>query len=314
MGAGFPLGHRGLGPLGDPDPDSLLPEAIAEAILDDRPLDGRVLRGPLPAEIRPLVETVGALRAAPTAAELRGHAQAMAAFREVSGSSGSAGLARTLQLEVPHHRADRRARRARHRAPGRTRPVGHQTAKRLALTVAGAAALFVILGLIAYSGYLPGPFQRAAHVATGGSAAKRSSSAAPSRLATGPGGLAGSSATPAASPTPSSTPTPTTKPSAAGRTAAKLCQAYFSDPLRDMIDFRKLSMAAGGPLNVLRYCQPYLSYGQIHWPPGTSDPQGSGYGDGSDSNNGNGSVGGSNATSGPGPGGTGNTSSSQHAW
>jgi hypothetical protein len=276
MGDGFSPGHRGLGSLGDPDPDAALPEAVAEAILVGRPLDGRALRGPLGAEVRPLVETIGALRAAPTAAEFRGHAQAMAAFREVSGFAGSAGLAHTLQLEVPHRLAGRRTGRARHRAPGRTRPTGRPSAKhRLGLATAAAVALVVVLSIVAYSGYLPGPFQRAAHVAASTPGAKGSSSApGSSRPATGPGGLAGSSATPAASPTPSTTPSPATTPSASGQpeNPAKLCQAYFADPWRDLSDFTKLSKAAGGPLKVWSYCQPYLQAGPGRTPASTDGP------------------------------------------
>jgi hypothetical protein len=275
----------------------LLPEAVAEAILDGRPVDGRALRGPLVAEVRPLVETVGALRAAPTAAEFRGHAQAMAAFREVSGLAGTEGLAHTLELKVPHHRADRRAGRARHRASGRTHPAGRPSAKRrLGLAATGAAALVVVLGIFAYSGYLPGPFQRAARVATTAPGVNRSSSAAASRPATGPGGLAGSSATPAAS----SAPSPTTSPSASGQSqaAAKLCRAYFADPWRDMNDFMKLSKAAGGPMKVWSYCQPYLQGEPDHLPTGSgAAPAGSGPGD-----------------SGHGPAGGGNTTPPQHAW
>jgi hypothetical protein len=308
MGAGFPFGHRDLGPQGDPDLDAWLPEAVAEAILDGRPIDGRVLRGPLAGEIRPLVEAVGALRGESAAAELRGHARAMAAFREVSGPDETAGLAHTRRLEVQRPRADRRTSRARHRAPGKTRPAGRPPAKRLALTTVGALALVVILGLVAYSGYLPRPFQRDARVATGGSAATRSPSVPPSHAVTGPGGLAGSGETPAASPTPSTAPTPTRTPSAAGQAAAKLCQDYFTDPVRDMGDFQKLSKAAGGPMNVLKYCLQYLEDGQMRWPPGIGGPPGSGRGNGGNSNTGNGTT----PATGSGPDGTG-TSPPQHA-
>ena len=69
--------------------------------------------------------------------------------------------------------------------------------------------------------------------------------------------------------------------------AAKLCRDYFSDPVRDMSDFQKLSKAAGGPMNVLKYCQPYLQGGPFHWPPGIGGPQGSDRGNGSNGNTGN---------------------------
>jgi hypothetical protein len=292
----------------------VLPEVVAEAILAGRPLDGRTLRGPLGAEFWPLVETIGALRAAPTAAELRGHAQAMAAFREVSGLAGSAEFPRALQSEMPHHLSDRRAGQARHRAPGRTRrPAGRPSAKRrLGLAAAAAAALVVVLSVVAYSGYLPGPFQRAARVAPSTPGAKGSSSVpGASRPAAGPGGLAGSSATPAASPSPSTTPPPATSPSASGQpeSPAKLCQAYFADPWRDLSDFTKLSKAAGGPLRVWSYCQPYLQAEQgrvpastdgptpTDTPPDTGPPPGSDHGA---RNNGQ--------------GGSGNATSRQQAW
>lgn len=275
----FSPGHRGPGSHGDPDPGGLLPEAVAEAILDGQPLDGRVLREPLAAEVWPLMETMGALRAAPTAAEFRGQAAAMAAFREVSGIAGPEELAHTLQLEVPHLGAGRRAARARHRAPARRRPAGRPSAKRrLGLAAAGAAALVAILGIFSYSGYLPGPFQGDSRMATSSPGAQRSSPAPASRSATGPGGLAGSSATPAPAPTPTPAPTP-----AAGSQsqAARLCQAYFADPWRDLNDFMKLSKAAGGPMKVYNYCRPYLQDEPGHVPDNNdAPPPGFGHGNG----------------------------------
>jgi hypothetical protein len=151
--------------------------------------------------------------------------------------------------------------------------------------------LIVVLGIFSYSGYLPGPFQRTSHVATGTPGAKTSSPAPASRPESGSGGLSGAG-TRAPSPTPSATPAPPASASANGKSPAKLCEAYFADPWHDMSDFAKLSKAAGGPMKVWSYCQPYL---QSHEPTSTAvPPPGSGH---ADSGNGSGQSGDGSTTS-----------------
>lgn len=87
MRDGFPRGLPGAGSHGDPRLDVLLTEEVEELLLDGWPRHTS-----LSPELRPLRESVDALRAAPSASELRGEARAMAAFRGISGLAGG-GLA-----------------------------------------------------------------------------------------------------------------------------------------------------------------------------------------------------------------------------
>ena len=263
-------GNRGSGSPGDPYLDALLPEVASEALLDEY-LVGPHDRGlpparPLPAELRPLGETLTALSGAPSLSEFRGEAAAMAAFR--AGFQG--GEAYTLPLEVPHDLAGRRPHQARHRAPGGARPGSRRPAgrpparRRIGLTAVAAAALAAVIGTFAYSGHLPGPFQNAAHVAIGAPSAKTSPSARPGGSARGGAGVAGQQVTPA----------PTPAPTAAPDGPRQWCQRYFADPWRpgstswDKSDFEKLAKAAKGPQLVLRYCAKYLDQGDGHGTPG----------------------------------------------
>lgn len=261
-------GNRGSGSPGDPYLDALLPEAASEALLDEYlagPRDqGLSPARPLPSELRPLGETLTALSGGPSLSEFRGEAAAMAAFR--AGFQG--GEAYTLPLEVPPDLAGRRPHQARHRAQGRARPGSRRPAgrpparRRIGLTAVAAAALAMVIGTVAYSGHLPGPFQNAAHVAIGAPSAKTSPSARPSEPARGDGGVAGTSATPA--PTPS--PTSGTAPDG----PRQWCQRYFENPWKpgsaswDKRDFEKLAKAANGAQWVLLYCFRYLDRGDGH--------------------------------------------------
>jgi hypothetical protein len=251
----------------------------AEGSLGDRELEFLLARdtGAVPAELRPLGETLAALRAAPSATEFHGEEAAMAVFRSLHGTSlrNTAAYGRradpshTLQLEVPAGMAAGRRRRARHAAPARPRggarrPPARPSRGRFGLTSAAAAALIVVIGIFAYSGQLPGPFQSAAHII--GAPARHHASGHPSPSAAAPR-LNGHA-----------TPEPKATAGQASTGAAgpqEWCQAYFKNPWRptsrsgswDAKDFQKLAKAApGGPRLVLKFCIKYLT--GPGWSPG----------------------------------------------
>jgi hypothetical protein len=155
MGDSFSRGLPGAGSQGDPSLDSVLTEEVAERLLGGWPRHAA-----LAPDLRPLRETVDALRAAPSRSELRAEALALAAFRSFAGTSfddtlvdgavvaspsldetvvdGIAahpgvtdeagrydGMAHTLRLQIPREAAGHRPRRAKHRS----RPEGHRAAR-----------------------------------------------------------------------------------------------------------------------------------------------------------------------------------------
>ncbi|HEX4832569.1 MAG TPA: hypothetical protein VH478_15910 [Trebonia sp.] len=292
MRDGFSRGWRGHGSPGDPDLDATLPIApLFDALLSpdaaEALLDGRAPRVPPPPELRPLEDMVAALRAPAYGAFPRGEERVLAAFRALSGRPGAGpraagangagpgdGSLDDTRIDGPWPDAPWLDGQWGQGRPGRPprrreRPPGRPPARRrLALATASAAAFVLVMGIIAYTGVLPGPFQRAAHVAIGAPSVQRTTPPAhPAPRATGGGGgLAGSSATApvaptqaprahaSAGPTPSATATP--------RTAAQMCQAYLADPLHDASDFRKLAAIAGGPLKVWAYCLPFFRDGK----------------------------------------------------
>ncbi len=263
----IPFGSWASGPPGDPELDAMLPGAIAESMLSG----GQA--GTMPTELRPLGETLAALRAAPSTAEFRGEQAVLAAFRSVSGAARvewSGGVAHTLPLEIPLGARGRRPRRARHAARGRARlshrsPTRSSAGRRLALGTAAAVALVVIMGVIAYSGHLPEPIQSAAHEVIGAPKAGHQATARRNTPVTGGGSLNGSSATPAAHAKPTAVPSGDASAPAPKAGPKQWCEAYFKNPWRpgstswDKSDFIKLSRAANGPWWVLRYCAPYLN-------------------------------------------------------
>jgi hypothetical protein len=287
MRDGFPTGPWGTGSPGDPDLDALLPEAAVESLLDG------AARG-VPGELAPLADTLAALRAAPSTMDFGAEEHALAAFRALRAAGVLGGpavgalsgpavpngpdlLAHTLELEVPPGRAvGRRQGRAKHRArsaaesrpPTRRRAHGGRSrpsaGKRLALAIVTTAAALVVVGVFAYAGRLPGPFQRAAH-AIGAPSAKRSatSSGLPSSRAPS-GGLNGSATlVPAAT---------TGGPSA----VARECLAYFQNPRLpsvqswDKADWAKLVAVVHSRdlVKVWQYCQPALVDSRGHLLPG----------------------------------------------
>ena len=293
----FPRGLPGAGPQGDPGPDALLTEEVAELLLDGWPR-----RGALSPDLRQLRETVDALRAGPSRSELRAESLMLAAFRDIRGASlddtivdgtpvddlglhgsrtrpavideaGPAGaMAHTLRLEIPSDPAGARPGRAKHRGRPEGRPAGRPgglprpvVRRPRAVGTIAAVALLAIIGVFAYAGSLPGPIQNAAHDAFGAPPVKTSSASAPSEEVTGSARASASPMTGAREVRPSTTSGPQPSANVAPAGPKQWCQAYFSNPWKpgstswDKSDFEKLARAApGGPAWVLWYCSKYV--------------------------------------------------------
>ena len=274
----FPTGPWATGSPGDPEPDAVLPAGMAEFMLDGR-------AGAVTTELRPLAEALAALRAAPSLSEFRGEDAVLAAFRSMHGLPGPAptrppGLPRGT---AGRRRGPNRRNRARHAAPSQPRrsPARPSAGRRLGLAAAAAAAFVLIMGVVAYSGYLPGPVQSAAHVLNGALPAPHGSTSHPTSAATGKGSLSGSGAPAAPHPTATAAPSRTATATSPAQGPRQWCQAYFKNPWQpngstswDKADFAKLAKLAGGRQWVLRYCFMYLmgqpwSGGQgLRFPPG----------------------------------------------
>lgn len=308
MGDGFPRGAWGDGAHGDPGPDVLLPAVTAEDLLN-----GHLLL--VPAEFRPLADTVTALCGPPSAAELRGEAQARAAFRALrSGAPDDPGVSsHTLPLELRAANGSSRGRRgarARHRSAESTRPPSRRGAGGRLGLVSGVAA--VVIAAVAGFAYAGGVFS--AHVKTV-NVASSPSSVRPSDSASGSAGVAAGFG---ASQAPRDSPRPTAAAGAGNAPASTpeaLCEAWLKNPWRpdaknwDEEDFKKLSALAQGPQMVLYYCWttvpqsfwatvPGLRFPQRYsdghwdWPPGGKPPApGNGPAQGGDSGAGNGNSG-----------------------
>jgi hypothetical protein len=243
-------------------------------------LNGHLLL--VPEEFRPLADTVTALCGPPSAAELRGEAQARAAFRALrSGALDDPGVSsHTLPLELRAANGSRRSRRgvrARHRSTGSTRPLSRRGPGGRLGFLGGVAA--VVIAAVVGLAYAGGAFS--AHVKTP-SAAAPPSGGRPSDSASGSAGVAGVSASqaPAVKPAPASTAGAGNAPADTGQA---LCAAWLKNPWQpgvknwDDDDFNKLSTLAGGPQLVLFYCwkelpRDYWGTGPaLNYPPGYSN-------------------------------------------
>jgi hypothetical protein len=148
----------------DEMPDSPLPPCWGPAPFDERDLDA-VLSGEttdIPVALRPVVDTLAALQAAPMPDEFRGQATIMAEFRALAefraaalAQDGRAGdTAQTLVLSGPQERLGRR-RAPRHRARRRTAPVATWRAG----TLISAAAVAAVALAVVLTGNVPAPFK-----------------------------------------------------------------------------------------------------------------------------------------------------------
>lgn len=232
------------------------------------PYEGRDLEGLLsgeddsfPAGLRPVAQTLDALRAAPMRAELGGEAAARADFRRIllgagngtPWSSDRGDDARTLILPVEAAGVGSRPVQGRHR---RQRPArrGHWQAKALAGV---AAAAVVVVGVTALTGTWSGSGSQPAQA---GHSLSATSTASPS-TASGSKGVEGKGTQ-----APASSPSPTaSKQSADGAEVgpSDLCREFYApeQSLSPMAKFalqRQLSQLANGPMNVFSYCLQFL--------------------------------------------------------
>lgn len=252
-------------------PDSLPPPPWGPQPLDDRDLDA-LLAGniaDLPVALRPVADALAALHAPPARAELRGEAAIRAEFRALAGfralrPGDPAGLGpRTAngaaQTLVRPPLAEGRPRR-RHR---RRKPAGHPATGRFGVVLAAAAAV-VILAAFAYSGSLPGPVQRLAHITLAAPAARHVDGRHAGTPDTKPGPAATHSSTAASSPdSPAASASAGASPrESASPSAASLCEAVLVYPEHavggegwwDTQAGKELIKAAGGLSNVRAYC------------------------------------------------------------
>jgi hypothetical protein len=255
----------------------------------ERVLSGENVR--LPQGMRPVAETLAALRAAPMRAELADEALARAAFRQIMlagdsgpGRPGGAGGARTLILptRVPDGgpRAATRPRHAHRRPPRR----GRWQPKALA----GAAAAAVIVGGIALASTFSGAGGHLGQLGRSPGA----TSATPESRHSNSNGLEG---TATKAPTPHPTPShsagqQTASGSGAESEARALCGQYLAfimSPSRsgwaaESDTYSQLSNLAGGSWRIVGYCvgleQPWAmtpkgpgSYSTGLPPPGDSE-------------------------------------------
>jgi hypothetical protein len=255
-------------------PDSIPPPLWGSPPFDERDLDA-LLAGDsayVPVALRQVADALTALRAAPSPAELRSEAAIMAEFRALGafGAVGAGEPARTAMPMVADGAAptivlpagtESGRRRRRHR---RTR--WHARPSRIGPLVSVAAVL-VIAAAVAYSGNLPGPAQRLAHITLAAPPPRqvgavispgvedKSASAVPTpnRRATAAAPSIGGASQSA-----------TSSPSArAGK--ASICDAFIKsfdhqatgqEPWWKSADYAELSAAAGGPKRIPAYCAP----------------------------------------------------------
>jgi hypothetical protein len=244
-------------------PDNLLPPSWGPAPFDERDLDA-VLSGEMtdiPVALRPVADTLAALRAAGAPAEFSGEAAIMAEFRGLAESHGLGEAARPADpaatLQLPAAPADRpRSGRRAARQRGKRRAAPRVSLRAGALT--GLAAAAVIAVAVVFTG-LPGPIQRLVDRA-------HQSTVSPSH----PGG--GDSASPglqAKGATAEPTPTPAHSRHGAASPSSepsRLCREYYgystppgsADRRAESSLIKQLSKLAGGSHRIPGYCSPYV--------------------------------------------------------
>jgi hypothetical protein len=259
--------------FGVPDhdmPENQPPPGWGPASSDERDLDA-VLAGHLadvPDALLPVADVLDALCAAPAPDELWGEARIMAEFRAhgPGGVARPSGPAPTRPLSAlpadPSPR--RRPVRRRGRRKG-TRPVSGWAG---ALTGVAAAAAIVIA--VAFTGNLPAPIERLAHL--GHPTTTPSASTASSHSA------ALKTKTPSATAQPTAPRSATQSTESAQQYARATCLNYYGDYTHlvprsrltaEIALWRQLTELAGSesPLTVYHYCAPYLSGLFKRWMP-----------------------------------------------
>jgi hypothetical protein len=262
-------------------PDSPLPPFWDPAPFEERDLDA-VLSGEtadIPDALRPVADTLAALRAAGAPAEFSGEATIMAEFRALAESRARglgeaarpAGPAATLQLPALPRERPRRHAAGRHGR--RRRAVAPVTRRTGALMGVAAAAVIVIA--VAFAGNLVGPIKSITNQ-------EHVSSAPPS-----PPGLQGTGATEPRTDSPharrSASPSPT--PSSSSSESRGICRAFYKDfmdlraPAGWKAEFpqpKELSRQAGGSDRALGYCDP-SRWPYPGMPPGNDGQDNHGY-------------------------------------
>lgn len=244
-------------------PDNPLPPWWGPAPFDERDLDA-VLSGEttdIPVALRPVVDTLTALQAAPMPGEFRGQAIIMAEFRALA-EFRAAGLAQdgrarnaaqTLVLSGPQERLGRR-RAPRYRGRRRTAPAANWRAGAL---ISAAAVAAVVLAVV-LTGNVPGAFQHHGSPSASTSSASRHAG--------------GNSSSPKVEAT-SASKEPTAYPTAGGSATTQLsetsslCHAFYGfikHPLpssgwkQEATRLRQLRQLAGGLRQVPTLCAQYL--------------------------------------------------------
>lgn len=216
-------------------PDSFFPPPWGPPPFDERDLDSLLAgKTDVPDALRPVADTLSALRTAPSPRELRGEAFIRAQFHSPRPTAPA------------RHAAARRP-------PGR-RPGGWFAG------MVAAAAVIVLVAAVAYTGHLPGPVQRIAHdtiaapsarqhALSGASPGVQARSAQPESPATHHSTAGGAPAVPASPGVPN---------------RATLCDEFWAamahpqagrKPWQTSL-YEKLSDAAGGPRRIFGYCFP----------------------------------------------------------
>ena len=216
--------------------------------------------------LRPLADTLAALKGPPTLGELRGEASIRAEFRALA-EFGALRPADTL--EMPALQPDPLPRRTtRHRV---RRPANRRFGAFLATAAAAA-----VVGTAAFTGNLPGPIKGLVPRAASSTAVRPTSPNVQDRSA---------SSVPVV-PHREKSVRPSPSPSPSGN-ASNLCRTFFSyyghpvggrqwgnSPI-----YSQLSAEAGGSVHIRAFCQPYLKgmfpHGVPTQFPGSSGAQGS---------------------------------------
>jgi hypothetical protein len=261
-----------------PDRFSSPPPPWGPQPFDDRDLDA-LLAGNIadvPVTLRPVADVLAALQAAPSPAELRGEATIRAEFRALAESRAlglnepaTARASRatpptvanetTPTRELPALPGPERAGRRRRRRGAKP---GRLAGSRLGALLA-AAAIVVIAVAVTYSGNLPGPVQRLAHITLAGPSVTHSGGAVASPGMDARSSSVASDRSQSAEPD-SGSPAPQVSPSASAAPDKKaLCGALLTDlehPVPGQAkwwqtpEFKQLSIMAGGPGRVSGYC------------------------------------------------------------
>jgi hypothetical protein len=260
--------------FGVPDhdmPENLPPSGWGPASSDERDLDA-VLEGHLaevPDALLPVAEVLDALCAAPAPDELWGEARVLAEFRAhgPGGVARPSGPAPTRPLSVLP--ADPSPRRRPVRRRGRRQ--GARPVSGWAGALTGVAAAAAIVVAVAFTGNLPAPIERLAHL--GHPTTSPAASSASSHSAAPKAETRSATVQPT---TPASATHPTESAQQYDRTT---CADYYGDFLKHPVPTSRLSVekslwqqltelaGSKSPIKVYRFCAPYLSGMFQHWMP-----------------------------------------------